>query len=143
MLLEDLHDLFSPGRTTQSPERLEQRQIGLARSVELHALPTTDAQRQVAADLQEKLFHQRRLADPRLSGHEDQLPLAIHAPIEERLKLCELGLSPHQARGRTWDGSQGLAPSLGAWLLGISSSKDWSDEPESPPMDRFDVARRL
>ena len=143
MLLEDPHHLFAPGRTTQSSERLEQRQVGFAGAVELHALPTTDAQRLVAVDLREKLFHQRCLADPRLPGHEDQLPPAIHGPLEERVKLRELGRSPHQAQGRMRGSAQGLVPGLGAGRLGILSSKDRSDEPESPPMDRFDVPRRL
>ena len=139
MLLEDLHHLFAPGRATQSSERLEQRQVGFAGAVELHALPTTDAQRLVAVDLREKRFHQRGLADPRLPGHEDELPLAIHGPLEARVKLRELGRSPYQGRGRLRGGSQGLASSLGAGRPGISRS----DEPESPPMDRLDVTRRV
>ena len=82
MLLEDLNELVAARVPAQAPERLEHRQVGFAGAVLLHTLSTTDAQGLHEADPGEKRFDQRRLPDPWLPRHEDELPLAIHRPPE-------------------------------------------------------------
>ena len=78
VLLEDPHDLIATGLAAEAPQRLEHRQIGLAGAVLLHALSPADAQQVRAVDPREKRVDQRRLADPRLAGHEDELSLPAH-----------------------------------------------------------------
>jgi hypothetical protein len=50
-------------------------------------------------DLREKRVDQRRLADARLAGHEDELTLpAQHLP-QQLVKPPDLGVAPDQRRG--------------------------------------------
>ena len=84
MLLEHLDQLFAAGRSPQSSQRFQHRQIRFPGAVLLHALPAADAQRLRSADLGQERLDQRGLADPRLPGHEHELPLAARAPLASR-----------------------------------------------------------
>ena len=100
MLPEDLNQRFAPHPSPQTPERLEHRQVGLARAVLLHALAAADTERAALADLRQQRLHQRRLADPRLPCHEHQLPLPVERLIQPIPQPPQLRVSTHQRRRR-------------------------------------------
>ena len=68
---------------------------------ELHlGLDTRGARHTAARRLLDQVFHQRRLADPRLTA-EDQYP-ALTGPhlVQQPMQRLTLGLPTHQARPR-------------------------------------------
>ena len=69
-------------------------------AVLLHALSATDAQGLREADPGEKRFDQRRLPDPWLPRHEDELALAVQRPSQQLVKPRELDVPPDQRWNR-------------------------------------------
>ena len=105
MLLEDLHQALAPRGSPQSPEGFQHGEIRFPGPVLLHALPPADAQRIRFADFRQELLHQRRLADPRLSGHEHELSLAVQRRGQPRVQLGQLRLPAHQRGDRARRGA--------------------------------------
>ena len=74
MPAEQADDRLPAWLPAQPSHGLEERQVGLARSVGLDASPLGDAQAIAAARLGQEPLDEGRLADPGLAGHEDDLP---------------------------------------------------------------------
>jgi len=84
---------------------------------------------------------QRRFADPRFTGDEDDLSLAAQCVVEAFLQSGKLGSAAYQS---------GFGSRVsGLWFSGTRNQRqrtrdpDVSDEPIPAPVHRFDVARRL
>ena len=71
-------------------ERIEDWQVGFSRAVVVDALAAADADGGGGGDLAEERLHHRRLADPRLAGDEDDLPLALPRRGQPPVELLEL-----------------------------------------------------
>ena len=102
MLLQDLHEVLAPRCSTQSPQSLQHGEIRFAGAVLLDALSPADAQRVRLGDFRQEHFHQRRLADPRLAGHEYELPLAVQGCGQPGVEVGQLRLPAHHCGYRAW-----------------------------------------
>ena len=82
---EDVENPIPAGTAAHRRQRLQDRQVGLSGSVLLDALPAGDAKLVAGGGGGEEVAGQRRLADSRLSGEEQDLPrprtaASSHAP---------------------------------------------------------------
>jgi hypothetical protein len=93
------HPALRGRRAPQPPQRLEHGQVRLAGAVLRHALSPADAQSGRVGHTLEKSLDQRRLADPRLAGHEHELTLALARSRQRPAKAGQLPLTSHERRG--------------------------------------------
>ncbi len=93
MLGEDPDDGVAVRFATKPGQRIEDRQVGFAGAVVVHALPTTDPEGGGRSHLAQERFDHRRLANPRLARDEGDLLLALTGPGEPSVELLELRLT--------------------------------------------------
>ena len=79
----------------EPPQRLQDRQVGFAGAIVLHALPPGHPQAPVPGHLRQKGVHQRRLADAGLARHEAHLAHAAPHLRQPLVELRDLGLPPN------------------------------------------------
>jgi hypothetical protein len=133
---EDRPHLRALRQTAEAPERLEERQIGLAGSEVLDALAAgrSDA---AAVERPHEGVDERRLADARLAGDEHDAPGPRLRLREPALELLQLRLAADEARRRELDVSRGLGEAGAA----VAVASDRRDEAVPAPRDRLDEAR--
>jgi len=85
---------LATGAPAETVDRLEQRQIGLARAVLRWALTARDPHLARGADLAQEDVDQRGLADARLAGDEEHLAPPVARRREGRAQLGERRLAP-------------------------------------------------
>ncbi len=127
-------------RTSGEPlEGVEQRKIGVARPVRLHALTDGHPGRGALARRGEEALDKGRLADPRLAGDEQYLALTGPGLAQRHPELVALGVTAHEGVGATSGlGRRGLEDGPGRRLRG---GIDRSDEPIPAPRARLEVPR--
>ena len=84
-------------RAAEAPERVEHGQVRLGDAVLLGALP---ARHEHVAGRRQERVDQRRLARPRLAGHDDDLALPARADLEVALQAAEVGCAADDMRRR-------------------------------------------
>src|SRR6202041_3916765 len=92
---EDLNDRPGLRAAAQLSQRIEHRTVGFLASIPFDALPMHDTDGPLASrDLALQLFRQGSLADPRLSGDEHDLPLAVQCALPRLAQHLELAIAP-------------------------------------------------
>ncbi len=84
-------------RVAEAPERVEHGQVRLGDAVLLGALP---ARHEHVAGRRQERVDQRRLARPRLAGHDDDLTSARECDLEVALQEAEVGCAADDVRRR-------------------------------------------
>src|SRR6185369_16651399 len=134
-MAEQAGDRLPAGLAAQARHRFEEGQVGLARAMGLDTSSLSDAQPIATDRLGQEQLDERRLADPRLAGHEDDLPGAADRLLQAYVQLGQLALAADNERGRPrW-----RRPAVG--LPRSSRRLDAGREPVAPAVARLDEAR--
>src|SRR5262245_37658225 len=111
MLAEDVDDSLAAGCSRQPRKAIEHRQIGFGRAVLLEALTPRDSETLNASRRCQQRVDDRSLADARLAGHEDDLPLSSDRLFEPAPHACQLPVAPeYQFDGTRRGTRQGWRP---------------------------------
>ncbi|PYQ18054.1 MAG: hypothetical protein DMF81_26100 [Acidobacteria bacterium] len=107
VLREGPNDGVTVRFSAEPGERIEDRQVGFSRTVVVDALAPTDPDRGGGRDLAQERLHHGRLADSRLAGDEDDLPLALPGRGEPPVELLDLQLTADRSGCRRESNAQG------------------------------------
>ena len=149
VLFENLLQPDPAGSSREMVESREHGQVRLARPEMLDALALSDPATASAGHLSQKRRDQRRFADARLSGQEDQLAISSECLLQARTESADLRLAPDEA-------SAGRAALIGIVGIdrGVTEARDlrartgcgrWADGGQksiAPAMDGLDEAWR-
>ena len=138
VLAEQAGDRLPSWLAAQAGHGFQQRQVGLARPMSLDASTLGDSKpiATLAASAKNSLDG-RRLPDPGLAGHEDDLPIPIRGPLQAPAQLAQLPVPTDDQRRRRSD-----APATARHWRGPGAATGARERRTgSPAVPRFDEAR--